>query len=52
MERSHSSVKVGSGVRVLIYEHTNFKGRCMTLSNGRDYPYEPKCQSVRQGNLE
>jgi hypothetical protein len=34
-----SSVKVGSGVRVLIYEHTNFKGRCMTLSNGRDYPY-------------
>jgi hypothetical protein len=34
-----SSIKVGSGVRVLIYEHTNFGGRCMTLSSGRDYPY-------------
>ncbi len=34
-----SSIKVGSGVRVLIYEHTNFKGRCMTLSSGREYPY-------------
>jgi len=34
-----SSIKVGSGVRVLIYEHINFGGRCMTLSSGRDYPY-------------
>lgn len=33
-----SSVKVGSGVRVLIYEHINYGGRCMTLSSGRDYP--------------
>jgi hypothetical protein len=34
-----SSIKVGSGVRVLIYEHINFTGRCMTLSSGRNYPY-------------
>lgn len=34
-----SSIKVGSGVRVLIYEHTNFGGRCMTLSSSRNYPY-------------
>ena len=33
-----SSVKEGSGVRVLIYEHINYGGRCMTLSSGRDYP--------------
>ncbi|MDD4881122.1 MAG: phospholipase A2 [Gallionellaceae bacterium] len=33
-----SSIKVGSGARVLIFEHINFGGRCMALSSGRDYP--------------
>ncbi|MBE0602190.1 MAG: peptidase inhibitor family I36 protein [Deltaproteobacteria bacterium] len=33
-----SSIKVGSGVRVLIFEHINYGGRCMTLSAGREYP--------------
>jgi hypothetical protein len=33
-----SSLKVGSGVRVLVYEHTNFRGRCMTFSSNRNYP--------------
>lgn len=42
-----SSIKVGSGVRVLIYEHINFGGRCMTLSSGREYPY----MSAQNANL-
>jgi len=34
-----SSIRVGSGVRVLVYEDINFGGRCMTLQSGQDYPY-------------
>jgi len=33
-----SSMKVGSGVRVLAYEHKDFGGRCMTFSSSRNYP--------------
>jgi hypothetical protein len=32
-----SSLKVGSGVRVLAYENINFGGRCITFSSARDY---------------
>lgn len=33
-----SSLKVGSGVRVLAYEHINFGGRCITFSSNKEYP--------------
>jgi hypothetical protein len=33
-----SSLKVGSGVRVLSYEHINFGGRCITFSSNKEYP--------------
>jgi hypothetical protein len=45
-----SSIKVGGGVRVLIYEHTNFGGHCMTLSSGRDYPYMDAQNANLSGN--